>query len=377
MKHRKEYPGATSYTDARGKRRWRYRKNGKAFELGTKYGSPEFVHRYEAAVLGAKARGMIAADRIMPGTVNDLVARFYIVAFAGTRLSDSTKASYRGIIEKFRLEHGHRPVATLKPHIIETLIARKADTPNAANNFRKRVAQLLDHAVKLEWLTTNPARQTKPLEIEGGGIHTWTEDEIARFYAVHKPGSLPHKAMTLMLWTGAARVDVVKLGWFSIKDTNEGPRLQYRRQKTRRDKDPVLVSIPLAPDLLALLDTCPKTDGTFLQTRYGKKRSENTVTSDMRRWCNAAGLRNCTPHGLRKAIARRLAEAGATAPQIAAITGHKTLSEVQRYIAAANREGMASDGMALLLSRPNGEQTVVNFPKMFAKNQTKPLKTKE
>ncbi|WP_417587411.1 tyrosine-type recombinase/integrase [Pararhodobacter oceanensis] len=374
MKHRKQYPGASPYTDARGKRRWRYRKNGKSFELGTNYGSAEFVQRYEAAVQGAKIKGMIGADRITPGTINDLVARYYVVAFAGDRLSPSTKASYRGIIEKFREAHGHRPVATLKPHIIETLIAQKADTPNAANNFRKRLAQLLDHAVKLEWLTVNPARQTKPLEIAGGGHHTWTEAEISRFYATHKPGTLPHKVMTLMLWTGAARVDVVKLGWFSIKDTENGPRLQYRRQKTRRDKEPVLISLPIAPELDELLKTCPKNEGTFLQTKFGKKRSAKSVTGDMRKWCDEAGLPHCTAHGLRKAIARRLAEAGASAPQIGAITGHKTLSEVQRYIAAANREGMASDGMALLMARPNGEQTVVNLPLMFANRGRNQLK---
>ena len=36
-------------------------------------------------------------------------------------------------------------------------------------------------------------------------------------------------------------------------------------------------------------------------------------------------------HGLRKAAARRLAEAGCTEKQIAAITGHTTLKEIARY----------------------------------------------
>lgn len=377
MKHRKQYPGATPYPDARGKRRWRYRKSGKSFELGTDYGSEEFVRRYEAAVRGAKVTGMIGADRVLLGTVNDLVSKYYVIAFAGDKLADSTKRSYRGVIEKFREEHGHRPVGTLKPVIIETLIAKKADTPNAANNFRKRLSQLLDLAVKLEWLNTNPVRQTKPLEIEGGGIHTWSEDDIARFYKTHEPGTLPHRVMTLMLWTGAARVDAVKLGWFSIKQKPDGPHITYYRQKTRRHKKPVLVSIPISDDLRAMLDTCDRNAGTFLQTVHGKQRSQKSVTGDMRKWCDKAGLPDCTPHGLRKAIARRLAEAGASASQIGAITGHKTLSEVQRYVEAANRESMAGDGMALLLARPNGEQTVVNLPPMFAKKSTNPLKIKD
>jgi integrase len=39
--------------------------------------------------------------------------------------------------------------------------------------------------------------------------------------------------------------------------------------------------------------------------------------------------------------ARRLAESGATEKQIAAITGHKTLAEVQRYTRAADQESLA------------------------------------
>jgi len=42
-----------------------------------------------------------------------------------------------------------------------------------------------------------------------------------------------------------------------------------------------------------------------------------------------------------KAAARRLAEAGCTPHQIAAITGHKTLKEVTRYCAAADQEKLA------------------------------------
>ncbi len=55
-----------------------------------------------------------------------------------------------------------------------------------------------------------------------------------------------------------------------------------------------------------------------------------------------AGLPSrCKAHGLRKAAARRLAEAGCSASEIAAITGHKTLAEVERYTRAADQERLA------------------------------------
>ena len=97
----------------------------------------------------------------------------------------------------------------------------------------------------------------------------------------------------------------------------------------------------------------------------------------VREWCNAAGLSECSSHGLRKACARRLAEAGCSAHQIMAVTGHKTLGEVERYTRAALREGLADSALALMLARPKGEQTVVNLPQRFAKKSGNALKGKE
>jgi integrase len=65
-----------------------------------------------------------------------------------------------------------------------------------------------------------------------------------------------------------------------------------------------------------------------------------------RKACNAAGLPHCSAHGLRKAAARRLAEGGCTAHEIAAITGHASLREVARYTRAADQRNLAVAAMA-------------------------------
>jgi hypothetical protein len=41
-------------------------------------------------------------------------------------------------------------------------------------------------------------------------------------------------------------------------------------------------------------------------------------------------------------------EAGATSKKIAAVTGHKSLREVERYVAAVEQEKMARDAMGRL-----------------------------
>ncbi len=55
-----------------------------------------------------------------------------------------------------------------------------------------------------------------------------------------------------------------------------------------------------------------------------------------------AGL---SPHGLRKAACRRLAEAGCTPHQIMAVSGHKNLQEVVTYTEAANRARLAGEAL--------------------------------
>lgn len=369
-RRKKEFEGVTPYTDRQGVRRYRFRRKGITREMGTDYGSPEFVRRYEAA-LSEVAGHKIASPKTKPGTISDLLSRYYPLVAA--RWSVSTMKTNRALLERFRDAHGHRPVGTMRPHHMDMILAKMTATPAAAYNLRKRLIPVFKLAIKLGWLTVNPAQMADPVPYQAKGFHTWTEAEIETYYDFYKPGTIPHRVMQLMLWTGAARVDAVKLGWFSIKQTPEGERLQYTRQKTGRMKSPVLISIPISPELRALLDTLPKDAGTFLQTAQGAQRSAKGLTGDMRKWCDAADLPECTPHGLRKAIARRLAEAGANAHTIGAVTGHKTLSEVQRYTEAADRDRLAASGMSLISGTKEGEN-LTNGVVQFVKNGGKPLK---
>jgi len=61
----------------------------------------------------------------------------------------------------------------------------------------------------------------------------------------------------------------------------------------------------------------------------------------------------CVTYGLRKAAARLLAEAGCTTHEIMAITGHKTLAEVERYTRAAAQKKLAASAMGLMPARLN------------------------
>lgn len=232
-KARRQFPGATPYNDRHGRRRWRYRKGAFSRELGSDYGSDEFVRRYEASVAGQRPPAGAGAGRTRPGTMSALIASFY-QSPAYRNLQASTQQTYRNVLERFRAEHGHRLVAEMRRQHVMKIMGKKADTPGAANFLLRMIRQILDHAIDLEWRPDNPARTVKMYSPSGKGRHTWTEDEIRQFYAVHKSGSVAHTAMTLILYTGAARSDAVTLGWANIR----GDRLVYRRRKTARASDP-------------------------------------------------------------------------------------------------------------------------------------------
>jgi hypothetical protein len=72
-------------------------------------------------------------------------------------------------------------------------------------------------------------------------------------------------------------------------------------------------------------------------TRTGAPLTAAGFGNHFRDWCNEAGLPQCRHIGLRKAICRRLAEAGCSSLQIAAITGHKTSRLVDHYTAARDK----------------------------------------
>ncbi|WP_170571139.1 hypothetical protein [Ruegeria atlantica] len=183
-KRKKEFPGASHYKDRHGVRRWRYRQSGFSAELGSEYGSPDFVRRYENAVSRLKSPSASKRRKALKGTVAALVDSWY-ESDEFLSLRGSTQKVYKGVVDKFRAEHGTKPVAEMKLRHVKQILAKKANTPSAANNLRKRLIQLMDHAVDLEWRDDNPVRATKTKKLSGDGFHTWSEREIAKFFEFH------------------------------------------------------------------------------------------------------------------------------------------------------------------------------------------------
>jgi len=293
--------------------------------------SPEFMRAYEQALGGQPIQ--VGAARVMPGTMRALaVSYFNSPAFRA--MSGTTQQDYRHVIDRFCSQHGSKGVATLKPEHIAKLMAM-CDKPNAANRLRKVLRAMMRHAVDIGMRSDDPTRDVRAIRVKTDGYHTWTEAEIAQFEARHPVGSLQRLALALLLFTGQRRGDVVHLGRQHIRDG----MLHIRQRKTGAE-----LGIPVHPELQALISGA--TDRlTFLVNDLGRPFPVGSFSNWFRAACDSANLHHCSAHGLRKAAARRLAEAGCTAHEIAAITGHASLSEIVRYTKAADQKRLATAAM--------------------------------
>ena len=65
-------------------------------------------------------------------------------------------------------------------------------------------------------------------------------------------------------------------------------------------------------------------------------------------WCAQAGLADRSSHGIRKAVAEMMAEAGASQHQIMAVMAHTQAKTSEIYTKGAARRILAADGMQAL-----------------------------
>jgi len=302
--------------------------------------------------------GNIGAGRTVAGTVNALIVT-YLDPHSSSPFktgAPETQRTRRNILENFREAHGDKPLYSIgsagkrtmlltREHM-QRIVNEKSATPFAQRNFLNTLRAMFKWAAKEGRIPDDPTLGVTREKAKSIGYKTWSEDHIARFEAKHAIGSKPRLALALLLYTGLRRSDVVKIGPQHIHDG----ALTIEQGKTEGGEEAHL-EIPVHPKLRAVIDATPTLGmKSFLVTHFGKPYTAPGFGNWFRDQCNEAGLpKGISAHGLRKATARRLAEIGCTAHQIAAITGHASLSEVQRYTKAADRKRMAREAMTKLV----------------------------
>jgi integrase len=298
------------------------------------------MEAYQRALAAAPV-AIGASSRSKPGSVSAAIAE-YFGSQAFRSLTGGTPAHRRSILERFRERYGERRLASLPPEFIMALLDTLS--PYVARNWLKALRHFMRWCQSRKLVRTDPTLGLRIKTPRSDGHHTWTDSEVAQYEAAHPIGSKARLALALGLFTAQRRGDVIRMGRQHIRDGV----LHVTQQKTG-----VPLKIPMHAELQAVLDAVPGNQLTFLTTLRGKPFDGKTFTQWFAKACDHAGLGpQCTFHGLRKAACRRLAEAGCTVHQIAAISGHKSRKEVERYTKAADQARLGQAAMARMTAAP-------------------------
>lgn len=303
-----------------------YRRGDKEIALGV-----HGLHPTDPRVFAAYCAEHARWEHSPRGTVAPKSGTFawaldiYKASPAWAKLAQGTRKSRESIFRRYVKAQGNRPLSSIAPEDIEAALYAKGG--NAAVNELKALKPIFLHAHKLRIIPSDPTRGLKMQRPETDGFATAEAEEIAAYQQLWIVGTVERLVFDLALYTGAARADLVKLGRRNII---EGV-LQYRRQKTN-----TLAQVPLTPELRAVIARTPHISPAFILNSRGKPYAPESLGNLFREAATKAGM-VARLHGLRKAFCVYWAEKGATTHQIAAMAGHMTLGEVERYTRAADR----------------------------------------
>ncbi len=323
-----------------------YRRFGRRERLPA-IAAPDFLMAYQRAHAAAEAEAAavqpVAGHKPAPGSLAALIAA-YRASDAWRQLAPASRTDYDKALTPLDERYGHLPVATMPRAFVFKLRDEYATkdgkpTPRRANRLVNVLRLLLTWGVDRGWRKDNPALRPGRLKT-GPGYATWKIADVAAFLGCEAIGEPLKRALLLGLCTGQRKGDCLAM----TKAARGGGAIEVVQAKTG-----ARLWLPEHGDLTRALDAAPQTNSLTLLTRADGKPWRvdhfNHVFADAVR---AAGLSGLSFHGLRKTAAARLAEVGASANEIAAVTGHRTLGEVTRYTAAADQRRRAAAAMKKL-----------------------------
>lgn len=213
---------------------------------------------------------------------------------------------------------------------IEILRDRKADSPNAANERLKILSQVFKMGVSRGWVDANHVRDVERLRVPRGGHDTATDEHIAKYLAFHKEGQARLAMLILREW-GVRVSDLRILG----RQHMQNGLIVFETTKTG-----VLCELPITAGLASEL---PKDRMVFLASERGAPfASDKALSQRVAKWFRQAGIKGVTAHSVRKWLATKMANDGATEFELMAWFGWRDPKEARPYVQAANRRRLAT-----------------------------------
>ncbi len=308
-----------------GTRKPYYYHRGTGQRLRGEPGSAEFLADYQEAEAGAPRD---------VGTLASLI-REYLSSPRFSKKRESTQREYKRMLTKLEARFGTMPIIALaSPKVVGKFIDYQEEVarekPREADNRLTVMSAVFSYAKSKGRIARNPLERFERIYEADRSEIIWTESDVLTFMR-DAPVEL-QRAMILAIHTGQRYGDLVRLRWSDF----DGEAICLKQSKTK-----MRVWIKATSALKMMLDTTPKR-GPFILTRangtpWHTAKNDKELGKQWREHMVACGLYSDNVstrlrfNDLRGTAVTLLAEAGATVPQIAAITGH-TLQSVTRVL---------------------------------------------
>ncbi|MDW7555445.1 MULTISPECIES: tyrosine-type recombinase/integrase [Azospirillum] len=269
------------------------------------------------------------------GTLGWVIGR-YRLSPEYQRLAPATKKIYEAAFDRLH-DYAQEEFSGLRRRHIMRVRDDLAHSPATANQVITAIGAVCRFALDREMIETDPSHRVPRLKT--GEWRRWTDAELDKFY--QSAYEALRRVFVMALFTGQRRADLCRATWGDIQDGG----INVVQQKTGAH-----LWIPLHPTLerhLAIWksDATPLPSVTILTSTDRTPWPPQVLSCAFRNEADKLGLNGCNLHGLRKTAAAKLAEAGCSARQIMAITGHSTMNEVERYTRQAEQRRLASDAI--------------------------------
>jgi integrase len=290
-------------------------------------GTPDFIASYNAAV---------ATRRLAPlGTLNGWIDE-YLDTDEFHHLSDVSKKSYRRHVDRIRANFGAMPLTAVEDKRARGVFKewrdrRAKESAREADYAWMVLARILSVAKDRGKIAVNQCEKGGRVYSSDRAHIIWTAADIEQFCKAASP--VLQLVLLLALWTGQRLGDLLTLTWSAY----DGSYIRLQQSKGRRKGKPgPRVTIPVSKVLKAALDKAKQSARTttiLCTTRGTPWTPDGFQTSWGKAYKRAGFAPGLHFHDFRGTAVTRLALAGCTVPQIAAITGH-SLNDVQDILDA-------------------------------------------
>ncbi len=257
------------------------------------------------------------------------------------KLKPSSQRAYAGYLKKLKPVAAKTVSTTTRYDLVKSW---ENSPPHAQANAARITSRMIEWATSMDLLQDAPPAVRLPRP-KGKAWEGWTDSEIARFrkgaieYSNATNQQFVKDAFEIALATGQRFGDVCGFlteGW-------DGEFFKFRQGKTG-----TLVTFKPSEEFKLLLEQAVKRGDRFVleipPPNHGREARLRYHFDIVR---ETTGV-DKTFHGLRKTVAIKLREAGASDAQIAALLGHRSTRMVERYAAGANQVSLASAAADLL-----------------------------